>query len=192
MKKFYFGKPPISVRIIGKKRFWLGIAAGIITALIINYTFNHFNLYVEKFNAISSGSMSHPSNENDYSKYFIAALASFLGLSMALWIWIGNINHKRPKDRIYKSMARAYIMYIFWLTLIIVAKINEVLYLFLYRMPRNHNSLDLFRAYPYFFVLIPVGIFLYNWFIIRMVYRTRKWPLYTFLACLAMTFFLSL
>jgi hypothetical protein len=58
-------------------------------------------------------------------------------------------------------------------------------------MPGYDNQLNLFEEYWLLFVLIPIVVFAQNWFIVRLIYRSEKWILFSFIICFVITFALK-
>ncbi len=186
-----FRKEKISIQNIGKRRFWIGIISGLFSAIIISLTFNYFRELFRFFTTLSADLLILEKSELQFYNYFFASLASVLGLSITVGIWMTNNHHQRKKDRIYKQLSRANIYFTFWLILMMIARFGSVLPFILYGMPGYDNQLNLFEEYWLLFVLITIVVFFQNWFIVRLVYRSAKWIFYSFLICIAMTFVLN-
>lgn len=186
-----FRKEKISIQNIGKQRFWIGIISGLFSAIIISLTFSYFRELFRFFTTLSADLLILEKSELQFYNYFFSSLATVLGLSITVAIWMTNNNHNRKKDKIYKQLSRANIYFTFWLILMMIARFGSVIPFILYGMPGYDNQLNLFKEYWLLFVLIPIVVFAQNWFIVRLVYRSSKWIFYSFLICIAITFVLN-
>ena len=186
-----FRKEKISIRNIGKPRFWIGIISGIFSSIAISLTFNYFRELFRFFTTLSADLLILEKSELEFYNYFFSSLATVLGLSITVAIWMTNNNHKRRKDKIYKQLSRANIYFTFWLILMMIARFGSVLPFILYGVPGYDNQLNLFEEYWLLFVLIPIVVFAQNWFIVRLIFRSAKWIFFSFLICIAITFTLN-
>lgn len=187
-----FRKEKISIQNIGKQRFWIGIVSGLFSAIIISLTFNYFRELFRFFTTLSSDLLILEKSELQFYNYFFSSLATVLGLSITVSIWMTSNNHKRKKDKIYKQLSRTNIFFTFWLILMMIARFGSVVPFVLYGMPGYDNQLNLFEEYWLLFVLIPIVVFAQNWFIVRLIYRSTKWIFFSFLICIAITFTLKI
>ena len=112
-----FRKEKISIQNIGKQRFWIGIVSGLFSAIMISLTFNHFRELLRFFTTLSADLLILEESELQFYDYFFSSLATVLGLSITISIWMTNNNHKRKKDKIYKQLSRTNIFFTFWLIL---------------------------------------------------------------------------
>lgn len=187
-----FSKEKISIQNIGRQRFWIGIVSGLFSAIIITLTFNYFRELFRFFTTISADLLILGESELQFYNYFFATLGTVLGLSITVSIWMSNNNHKRKRDRIYKLYAGTNIIFLFWLILMMIARFGSVIPLVLYGMPGYDNQLNLFEEYWFLFVLIPIVVFTQNWFIVRRIYHSGKWILFSLLICLLTAFTLKI
>ena len=183
-----FSKEKISIQKIGIQKFWIGIVLGLLSAIIITIAFNYFRELFRFFTTLSADLLILRESELQFYNYFFASLGTVLGLSITVSIWMTNNNHKRKKDRIYKQYARTNIFFLFWLILMMIARFGSVIPFILYGMPGYDNQLNLFDDYWLLFVLIPIVVFIQSWFIVRLIYRSGKWILFSFLICLLIAF----
>ena len=183
-----FSKEKISIQKIGIQKFWIGIVLGLLSAIIITIAFNYFRELFRFFTTLSADLLILRESELQFYNYFFASLGTVLGLSITVSIWMTNNNHKRKKDRIYKQYARTNIFFLFWLILMMIARFGSVIPFILYGMPGYDNQLNLFEDFWLLFVLIPIVVFIQSWFIVRLIYRSGKWILFSFLICLLIAF----
>ena len=185
MKKF--GKEYISIQLIGKKRFLIGIVAGIITAISISLLSNYTR---EAFRIMSYFSSDLQILDRDallFFNFFFTFLSTVLALSVTIFIWMSNRINIRKKDSLYKNLARSYSMLIFWVVIWLFARIGSSFSLSLFATRGYDNHLDLYHDYWLLFVLLPLVIFGQNWHAVRLIYKSGKWILFSFPACILLT-----
>jgi hypothetical protein len=185
-----FSKDKISIQNIGRQRFWIGIVLGLFSAVIISLTFNYFRESFRFLTTLSTDLLILGESELQFYNYFFSSLATVLGLSTTVSIWMTNNNHKRKKDRINKQVARTNSLLIFWLILMMITRFGSVLPLVLYRASYD-NQLNLFEEYWLLFILIPIVIFAQSWFLVRLIYRSINWILFSFIICIVIAFTLK-
>jgi hypothetical protein len=157
-----YRKDKIAIQKIGKQRFWIGIISGLFSAIVISVTFNYFREVFRYITTLSADLFILEKSELLFYNYFFASLATVLGLSVTIAIWMTNNNHKRKKDKIYKQLSRTNILFTFWLILMMIAKFGSIVPFILYGMPGYDNQLNLFEEYWLLFVLIPIVVFTQN------------------------------
>jgi hypothetical protein len=192
MSENRFRKEKISIQNIGRQRFWIGLIAGIFSAISISLAFNYSREVFRFFTSMSADLLILNSNELKFFNFFFSTLSAVLGLSICIWIWMSNARHKRRKDRIYKQLSRTNSLLIFWVILMVIARFGSILPIILYGIPGYGNQLNLFEEYWLLFVLMPLVVFSQNWFTVRLVYRAGKWIFISFLGCLLAAFTLNL
>lgn len=186
------GKEKISIQTIGRKRFWIGLIAGIVSAISISLIFNYSREVFRLFTSISADLLILDNKELQFFNYFFSTLSTVLGLSISIWVWISNPRHKRKKDRIFKQLSRTNALLIFWVILMVIARFSSILPFILYGNPGYYNQLNLYEEFWLLFVLMPIVVFFQNWFTVRLVYRAGNWILISFLVCLLSAFTLNL
>jgi len=191
MSENRFGKEKISIQNIGRQRFWIGLIAGIFSAISISLAFNYSREVFRLFTSMSADLLILNSIQLQFFNFFFSTLSAVLGLSISIWIWMSNPRHKRRKDRIYKQLSRTNSLLIFWVILMVIARFGSILPIILYGMPGYDNQLNLFEEYWLLFVLMPLVVFFQNWFTVRLVYRAGKWIFISFLGCLLAAFTLN-
>ncbi|MGM0581670.1 MAG: hypothetical protein ACQETL_13375 [Bacteroidota bacterium] len=187
-----FGKEKISVQSIGQKRFWIGIIAGIVSAISISLAFSYSREVFRLFTSISADLLILSESELQFFNFFFSTLSTVLGLSITVWIWMSNHAHKRRQDRIYKQLSRTNALLIFWVILMVIARFGSILPIILYGSHGYDNQLNLFEEYWLLFVLIPFVVFFQNWFTVRLFYRAGKWILISLVVCFFFVFSLNL
>jgi hypothetical protein len=184
-------KNRISIEGIGHQRFLFGLVSGLLTAICLSLFFNYSKEMLRFFTSMNADLLVLSKKEYHFYNYFYSALSSCLGLSITISIWMGNNKHKRKKDRLYKRQTQANILLYFWVTLSVISRFSSVLTFVLYGTIGYDNQLDFVNDYWLLFVLLPCVIFLQSWSTVRLVYRSTKWILYSFLSCSLLTLLLS-
>jgi hypothetical protein len=180
MKKMNYGKENISIEIIGKQRFWIGIIAGLITAISLSMFIDYWR-EILKFIPITHTNdlLVFPRLEIKFFDYFFSSFSTVFGLGITLWIWLISTNNLTKKRNVYKRLAQTIILLNIWLYWAFIARLGSILPIILYGQIGFENQLNLFSEYWLLFVLIPCVIFLGNWYIVRLVYKSTKWILHS-------------
>ena len=186
-----FRKEVISISIIGKNRFWIGIVAGMIAAVCLSLFVDYSRESMRFFSFRSGDLLILPKEEVVFFDYFFASFSTVFGLGLAIWIWLSNPRHTRVKERLYKRLAQTNILVIIWVFLMFIARWGTIIPIVLYSQRGYDNHLDLYNDAWFLFVMIPIVIFLNNWHTIRQVYKSGKWILLSFIAVLIITTLLA-
>lgn len=192
MTNIRFRKEKISIRNIGRQRFWIGIVAGLISAILISLFFNHSRETFRLLTSMSADLLILKENELLFFNYFFSLLSTVLGLSITIWIWMQNKKHNRRKDRIYKHLSVTNAILIFWVILMIISRFGSILPIVLFGTPGYDNHLNLYEEYWILFVLMPIVVFMQSWFTVRLVYHAGRWIILSFLFCIMTAFTLQL
>jgi hypothetical protein len=179
-----FSKEHISIEKIGLFRFWIGVVAGLFSALAIALAFNYSREVLRAVSGMQSDLLILEEHEVLFFNYFFSILSAVLGLSIAIWIWMNTHVHKRRKDRIYKQFARTHLLLIFWVILMGIARFGSILPIILYGLDGYESHLNLADDYWILFVLMPLVVFLQGWSTVRLVYHSGKWILLSLLCCI--------
>jgi len=192
MTNIRFRKEKISIQNIGRQRFWIGIVAGLISAISISLLFNHSRESLRMLTSMSADLMILKENELLFFNFFFSFLSAVLGLSISIWLWMQNKKNNRRKDSFYKQLSITNALLIFWVVLMITSRFGTVLPIVLFGTPGYDNHLNLYEEYRILFVLLPIVVFLQSWFTVRLVYQSGKWILLSFLFCILTAFTLQL
>ncbi|MCC5917949.1 MAG: hypothetical protein JJU02_11555 [Cryomorphaceae bacterium] len=192
MTNIRFRKEKISIQNIGRQRFWIGIVAGLISAISISLFFNHSRESLRLLTSISADLLILKENELQFFNYFFSLLSTVLGLTITIWIWMQNKKHNRRKDGIYKQLSITNALLIFWVILMIISRFGSVLSIVLFGTPGYDNHLNLYEEYWILFVLLPIVVFLQSWCTVRLVYLSGKWILLSIFFCILLVFTLQL
>ncbi|MBN2744900.1 MAG: hypothetical protein JXR39_13490 [Marinilabiliaceae bacterium] len=192
MTKIQFKKEKISVQNINRMRFWIGILAGLVSAISISLFFNLSRETFRFLTSISADLLILKENELLFFNFFFSFLSAVLGLSITIWIWMQNKKHNRSKDRIYKNLSVTNALLIFWVILMVLSRFGSILPIVLFGAPGYDNHLNLYEEYWILFVLMPIVVFMQSWFAVRLVYQAGSWIFLSFLFCLLTAFMLQL
>ncbi len=190
MTKIRFRKEKISIQQIGLNRFWVGVAAGLISAVVLSLFFHHGRESYRLITSMSPDLLIFNEIELQFFDFFFSLLASVLGLSIAIWIWMQNNNHHRKKDRIFKRLTATNILLLFWVILLVVSRFGSTLTILLYASYGYDDDLNLYEGFWILFILLPMVIFLNAWFTVRLVYKVGKWMLTSLVFTIATAFVL--
>jgi hypothetical protein len=184
MRKFQLSKQKISIDTIGVQRFWFGIFIGFFSAISLSLFFNYIRESFRFLSGIHPDILILSPSEFHFYNYFFALLSSFLGLSMTIWIWMNNRHHIRRKHKMYKQLSTSLCMLVFWFTLYAIARFGNVLSFALYGAS-GYDDQSIFSGDQLIvIILLPLVIFLQNWFIVRLIYKVGKWMVLSFVTCL--------
>lgn len=192
MTNIRFRKEKISIQNIGRQRFWIGIVAGLISAILISLFFNHSRETLRLLTSMSADLLILKENELLFFNFFFSFLSAVLGLSITIWIWMQNKKHNRRKDRIYKHFSATNAILIFWVILMTISRFGSILPIVLFGTPGYDNHLNLYEEYWILFVLMPIVVFMQSWFTVRLVYQAGRWIFLSFLFCIITAFTLQL
>jgi hypothetical protein len=128
-------KEKISIKIIGPQRFWIGLVAGIVSAIVISLIFNYSREILRFFTTLSADLLILDNDELRFFNYFYAILSTTLGLSVSMWIWMENSGLCLRRERLYKNLSRTNALLIFWVILMVIARLGSILFIILYGRP---------------------------------------------------------
>ncbi len=185
------GKQNISIKAIGLQRFWIGMVSGLITAVVLSFSFN-YSREIYRVIASSGSDLLIQSPENfQFFNNFYGALSAVLGFSITLWIWVGNNKHQSRNSVIYKQVARINAVLAFWIVLSAISRFGSILYLTLFSFRGYDNQLDFREEFWLLFVLLPLVVFAQSWHSVRMLYKSLHWIFYSAVATLLLGFILA-
>lgn len=175
MNKRTILKHRLSISHIGKNRFWIGTITGILTAIILSLLFNYTRESLRLFTQLSADLYMPSENEQQFFNCFYASLSSVLGLSLTIWVWTGNLFQNRTRERLFKRLANSNALFIIWLTLLIIGRFGTILPFILFGSAGYDNNLNFTDDFTIIFYLFPIYIFLQNWVIVQLVYKSFRW-----------------
>ncbi|MDR2037793.1 MAG: hypothetical protein LBQ60_07715 [Bacteroidales bacterium] len=178
-----FRKEKISIQKIGKQRFWIGVIAGFFSAVLISL----FSSYVREAFRVMTGTSPDllilEGHELNFFNFFFSVLSTVLGLSIAIWIWMSHRASGKKTNHIYQLLSQTNAFVIFWVIIMLVARVGSIISLLLFSSAGYDDHLNLYEEYRIIFILIPVVVFMQNWLSVRHVYRAGKWIFLSFLFC---------
>ncbi|WP_442264583.1 hypothetical protein ACSIGC_09460 [Tenacibaculum sp. ZS6-P6] len=191
MNKPYFKKDKISIQNIGKQRFWFGVIAGLISAFTLSLIFNRMRETIRFISGVSVDLVILKEDEFLFFNYFFAALASSLGFSITIWVWMRSKIYQRKKYKRYKEQAKTQALFFFWTILFLTAQLSYLLlFVALAGVSSFDLPIDLYQDHWLLFVLTPLVIFLQNWFSVRLIYKSGLWIFYSLCISAILTFIL--
>lgn len=192
MTNIQFSKEKLSIQRIGQHRFWIGIVAGIISAISMSLVFNYFREVYRFLITMSADLLILSGSELRFFNYFFSSVATTLGFSITIWIWMSNSTHNRRSDKIHKQLSRINALLVFWIFLMVIARFGSIPPSVLYGMPGYENHFNLYQDFWILFILIPMFIFMQSWVPVRLGYRSGRWILLSLGLCILTVFTLSM
>jgi len=190
MKKINFKKSEISIKNIGELRFWLGIIAGLISATTISILLNRFRELIRLLSSLKSDLLIFEKKELLFFNTFFVSLSTVLGLSITIWVWMGNPINRKKKHKIYKLQSRTNTKFIFWIILFLTAQLGCLFLYFSLGISTYDYPINLYKDYKIIFIFIPIVIFLQSWFSVRRIYKAGKWIFFSFFLTIIASFIL--
>ncbi|MCH8555512.1 MAG: hypothetical protein LAT76_10155 [Schleiferiaceae bacterium] len=187
-----YRKEKIAISTIGKERFWLGVAAGVVAAVAIALFFNYSRELLRMLTSRLSDLIVLPKAELVLTNFFFCLLSAVLGLSVTIGIWMQNKKHHRKRDRFFKHLANNQTQLVFWFTLLAVARLGSILPFVLFATPGYDNHFNLLETHWLLFVLIPAVVYMQSWFTVRLVYGAKGWMLRAIPLCFTVALLLQL
>ncbi|SMP28108.1 hypothetical protein SAMN06265375_1202 [Muriicola jejuensis] len=191
MIKHKIQKPHISIKEIGKSKFWIGVLFGLSSSVLLAICFSHFEELME-YLAGSLGNEIHlQAKERRFYSYFFAAISSVLGLSISITIWLTNLDLSRARSRIYAKLSQTYTLLYFWALIAVISRFVTIVSILPLGLEEYNNELNMLNDYYYLLILMVLVVFLNVWFTVRMIFKSTKWMIYSFALCIALTFILA-
>lgn len=88
-----FRKEPLTIASLGKGRFRIGLLAGVFTSVMLSWLMNHYREWMRFVNTLDADLVIPDTRMYLWHNLFVSSLSVALGLSITLWIWMGNRNH---------------------------------------------------------------------------------------------------
>lgn len=190
MSNISFSKGKFGIHKIGKLRFGVGVLAGLLMAISLSLFFVYLGESLRFLTYFQLTPEIRPANTFTDS-YLVCALATSLGLSSTMYIWLGSPAITLWREKQLREAALLNIGFIFWTVLWLGSKIATVMYL----MPQE-AGLEIRQSGSsigqYILFLLPFFIFLYNWQQIHRLYRAYLWIFYSFLICILVSLLISI
>lgn len=184
---FTYKKPSLSIKEIGNQRFYLGTCVGIIVAISI-WMFSCVTRESLRYVTGIDGDLIVPEPiEYQFYNYFFASISSVLGFVICLLFWLGGKKNRSRKNNRKIAMARAMLMFTFWLMISLIYRFGTSLTISLYSSRGYDNSLNMYEDFLWLLFMIPFVIFMQSWYLVRFSFRIRKWIFISFISCTALT-----
>ncbi len=180
MPEIRFKKPTISIREIGVKRFWLGLIVGIFTAVVLSLAFNYGR---EVFRSPGVMRDLHIPSTSEFQRnnYFYVALSVTLAMSLTTWFWLYGKYETHGRRRLIKRLITTNTLLVFWWIILVVIRFGTLVMLLFSGLGGYDNDLEFTTKFAVMLILIPLYVFLQNWYLMRLLYRCEKWMGYSLL-----------
>ena len=185
-------KPKISIYHIGKFRFFLGVAMGLITAVATTLFFN-YSREIGRYAVSTSHDLVRISHFN-YLAYglFFTSLSVALGFSITVHIWMsGRRWPGRRRELLHKRLAYSNANLFFWVMLLVVFRYASIFLIVLYVAPHYNRFYYLLDVLWPVMVLIPLVLFWQSAMVVQIIYCCSRWLIYAFITCILLTFSLQ-
>lgn len=166
-------KQPLTVALIGRQKFWIGIYFGAFSSLLIHlllcYGREIFRLSPHDHDLILLSS-------SEYLIYntFFAAVAAAAGFGFMIWFWFGY-SRSLGISNLWRNNIRFYAICGSFILLIVVFRAGLTASLLLYSRPGYEDDLVLYRDFPHLLIMLPAVVFLNHWTLVRMKFIAGKW-----------------
>lgn len=168
-------KPEIKLKLsidrIGKYRFYLGIAIGALTGLILNFLIKYFSKsYIYILLSLSAQkSIDFNFSLSSYNEFFVSLISSSLGFCFVAYLWSSKIIKGRKVNYKYR-LSQYNSLFVFGLILFVFSRFV----LIYFTLPFDSYNFELEKDYGYLPFIIPLYIFTYNWSFILISYKSSK------------------
>lgn len=184
MNRIAFRKPKLSVNAIGGLRFWLGLAAGVATAVILSVFFNQWRELLRLQTIMQADLLLFSVEESSFYNGFFAMLSATLGHNVCVWVWMQHRIQHRAHHRRYKMLLSAYQLGIFWAVLLVIARFGSLVTFVLTALPGYDGELNLLATHHTLFWLLPLVVWLQGWLGVRQLFRAGWWMFATAISTL--------
>ncbi len=183
-----FLKPDISIDLIGRRRFWIGIIIGFSFALLISYFINYSREALRMLSFFRDPYILSRSDFRIYDLFFASFSASFgFGITIIIWLY-GRKKFSRKRYR--KLYAMTYTWFIVITSFIILARFGSFVSYLLYGNWGYTKHFDILKDYKIILILIPAFIYFSQWNAVRLILKLNKWILYILAIYILLSFYL--
>lgn len=184
-------KDQLSPALIGKTRFYLGIAVGLVFSTLAFGFFAYFR-EIMRYRTLDSDFVVLTFAEHFWYNLFFAAICVTAGFGFTVWTWFHDMraSNRMPRRRINYISAYS----IFWGMglLYVVAKEGTVLGILFYGRVGYDGYMDWLKELPEILVMMPTLAFLNIWVPIRRAFICGRWMIIIFAAWIAWSTILAL
>jgi hypothetical protein len=171
-----FLKPNISIELIGRHRFWIGIILGFGFAVLMSYL---INLSREALRLLSFFREPYIISHLKFRLYdlFFAFFSAGIGSGITLIVWL-NVRKQIGRKSYRKLYASTYSWFIIILSLSILSRFGFLISYLLNALFGNTKHFDMLLDYKRLLILIPLFIFLSQWNAVQVILKMHKWKWY--------------
>jgi hypothetical protein len=171
MREFSASKISLGLKTLGKWRFYAGLLAGCISAILIALFFNYGREIMRLQTIYHADLLILSPSETRFYNAFFACFAAVLGHTILLWVWMQGHYSSRVGQRLKLQLAGTYLMTIFWVMILVVSRFGFLLPIILFGFGSDDQGLNLHQSHPWLFVLLLMVIFLQGWMAVRLRFR---------------------
>lgn len=173
-KKVYQGyKEKLSIELLGKRRFYLGLIIGLIFAILIDFFLAYFREVLRGL-TFSSGLIIPTQRDFIFYNFFFAGSSVTIAFGIMVWFWFhGLFSSNKPPVKV--NFISTYAMFWSMALLYIISKTGSFLTWIPFSLGGYDDQLNLAREFPLLLFLLPVVFFLNIWAPIRLYYRSGRW-----------------
>ncbi len=185
-----FVKPALSIRQVGRLRFWTGIMLGILIAVVLTSFFNYSR---EALRTMSFLHDLHNLPLRDFRRWdlFFASFATSIGFGFSIICWMLGSGHRHVR-RYKRRYAAANAWFINVVAFMVITRLGSLLGLMHPIFSLTVPDFDVLNQNWVMLMLIPVCMFFAHWNVVRLIYRTHRWIWISGLGCLTTAMGLTL
>jgi len=182
--KFQF-KEKLSIDYLGRFNFWIGISIGLLAIFVFKLLFSA-GLESLRYLNFLAGKLSTYSNWEWFcNEFFMSLLATTLGMCLGILFWLLNISvQKRKENRRKILFAISFLSITLWFPLMAIGRMATTLYFVVYSSRSYDNELNFYDDFSLVYFIIPISIFLQSWLAVQLLFKCKKWMIYSFVGCL--------
>jgi hypothetical protein len=166
-------KEKISVGLIGRSRFYIGLSVGI-SFSIVTYLFFAYFREVLRLQTFDSDLVMPTEKEFFVYNLFFAAVSVTIGFGATVWFWFhGLFSSERSRKKI--NYISAYSIFWSMFLLYVVSKTGSTMVWILFSIDGYDDHLNLSKEFPLLLFLLPTVFFLNIWTPIRLSFRSGNW-----------------
>lgn len=170
-----FLKPEISIKNIGKLKFYSGILYGCLFALIISFFFNYSRESLRVISFLGDPLLFDERIHRLYDLFF-AAISTSLGFGITTIYWLKGSNRKIKKQYL-KNFLITNSAFVLLVCLMAIARLGSLFSIIVYGMRGYDDDLNLITDFEVVFLTIPIYAFLIHWNSIQLLFKIKYWLL---------------
>lgn len=169
----------------------MGIFVGIIASAIVGYACLLLDMLIEFFSDNFNDYVYPERHIHTFFYRFYAAFAVACGFCFTIWIWMKPSGGASQKKKSHLRRSQTYAAVIVWACVLCTLKCFLMIFYSVHSKMLTARYLNLHEDLFWLFLLLPLVIYLQAWLGVRRAYKSVKWMLISFLACIAAAFILS-